>query len=83
LRSRFYFEVEAVLLGPLTVTIVVKTDYHKKNVVSGRVLVEDPGQCLLWDYMDWARTTAHIDTLRRRRAAVHDELGGVRPPCKK
>ena len=51
-REIFYFEVEAMFLGPLTVTIVihsvVKPNHPTQNVVSGRVLVEGPGQCILW-----------------------------------
>ena len=57
-REIFYFEVEAMFLGPLTATIVivVKPNRPTQNVVSGRVLVEGPGQCILWDYVDLART---------------------------
>jgi len=59
-REIFYFEVEAMFLGPLTVTIVmhscVKPSHPTQNVVSGRVLVQGPGQRILWDYVDLART---------------------------
>lgn len=56
-REIFYFEVEAMFLGPLIVTIVIHslTNRRRQNVVSGRVLVEGPGQCILWDYVDLAR----------------------------
>ena len=58
-REIFYFEVEAMFLGFLTVTIVIhsltKPHHRNQNVVSGRVLVAGPGQCILWDYFDLAR----------------------------